>query len=121
MVFIVQRYWVSLLLYPLEFDFDGIGSVHAFEFDNVGIAPLDREAAAELEHNDIREDIMVEKAAHPARVVTAEFDLLPNLMSGVALAFHALDRSDDPKSEPWFSSHDIFLLSSNDISGSKQG
>lgn len=48
MELIDQGYCTSLFLYTLEFDFDGIGSVHAFEFDEVGIAPIERESAPEL-------------------------------------------------------------------------
>ena len=42
MELIDQGYCTSLFLYTLEFDFDGIGSVQAFEFDEVGIAPIER-------------------------------------------------------------------------------
>jgi hypothetical protein len=42
-----------------EFDFDGFGSIHAFEFDEVGIAPIDRESAPELKHNDVRGNVVV--------------------------------------------------------------
>ena len=55
---------------------------------------------------------MIEEPAHAAGVVTAELDLLPRLMPGDTMAFPTLGRSDDAKSKPWFSSHDIFLRSS---------
>jgi len=51
-------YCTSLFLYTLEFDFDGIDSVHAFEFE-VGVAPIDRPSAPALEHNDVRENVVV--------------------------------------------------------------
>jgi hypothetical protein len=63
-----------------------------------------------LEHNDVRENIVVEEAAHSAGVVTAEFDLLAHLVPGVAMAFYTLDRSDDPKPNSWLTFHGVSLL-----------
>ena len=87
----------ALIFYPLKFDFDGIRPVHAFEFNDVGIAPFSREPSAELEHEDVREDVVIEEAARSTGIVAAEFDLLPYFVAGVAMALYALDCSNCPE------------------------
>ena len=49
--------------------------------------------------------IMIKKTAKSPRVVTAQFDFLPNLMPSVAMPLYFFYRADDTVADFWIISH----------------
>jgi hypothetical protein len=73
--------------------YNQVVSVRALELDNVAGPP--RIASPELKGGKRRENVVVEKTAQAARIVTADLKSLTNLVAGAAFAFDAQYFGDD--------------------------
>ena len=67
----ILRFLTLLVIpHPFQFDRDLIHFIHAGHLYYIWIAPFGREASSKLKHNNIGKEIMIEKTAHIAGIVT---------------------------------------------------
>jgi len=119
----VLRSFVTIVVYPanrihlwkhlLSFrSFQGyrynIMAVRTLQLDFIALPP--GEIAAELECLETGENIMIEKSAQAARIVTTDLECFPNLMAGTAVPLCSGNRCHYFLTDFWILSHFILRV-----------